>query len=82
MPRPRPPPDRCPAVERDLRLLRELSESAALVRYLGTVASDTDYRDIYLVLTRDRLLHVIAVRRLCPEAERGGGPGQVGEAGQ
>ena len=62
----RPPPDRCPGNPGDLELLERISRGAVTVKYVGTVASGTDYRDIYLVLTGDRVLHIVSVRRLCP----------------
>lgn len=65
------PPNLCPEVEEDKKLLDEIAEKegAITITYAGTIESGTDYRDLYLVLTRDRVLHIIAVRRLCPNTK-------------
>jgi len=61
------PPDMCPPAKPDVELLEKIrnDENIVNVTYVGTVASGPDYRDIYLVYTKEAMLHIIAVRRLC-----------------
>jgi hypothetical protein len=61
------PPQFCSPVEKDLEILEKMRrEGAVSIIYVGTVASGSDYRDLYLVLMPDRVPHIVSVRRICP----------------
>lgn len=62
------PPMYCPEMKDDLTLLEKMikEEEAVSVTYVGTIESGADYRDLYVVLTPTRMLHIVAIRRVCP----------------
>lgn len=64
----RPPPELCIPVKEDVEMLKriQLDSDTLSVVYAGTVASGAGYRDIYLVYTKEAMLHIIMIRRLCP----------------
>jgi len=59
------PPELCPPAKQDEQLLEELNENSLASIYAGTVKTDIDYKDLYVVITKDRIAYVIAVRRFC-----------------
>lgn len=74
-PKRRLPPDFCQPAKPDLELLEKIErdEDTVNVMYVGTVGSGADYRDMFLAYTKEGMLHIVAVRRLCigeKEAEK------------
>jgi len=74
-PRRRLHPDLCQPAKPDLELLEriERDENTVNVMYVGTIGSGADYRDMFLAYTKEGMLHIVAVRRLCigeKEAEK------------
>jgi len=61
------PPNVCQPAKPDVELLEKLrdDEDTISIMYVGSISSGPDYRDIFLVYTREAMLHIIAVRRLC-----------------
>lgn len=60
------PPEFCPAPEEDLKVLENLKKDAITTLYVGTaVAGETGYKDIYLVVTKDRIPVILFLRRMC-----------------
>lgn len=55
----------CTVAEEDTSLLDELRGDAVSVVYVGTIESDGVYKDVYLVLLRDRTMLIVEVRKTC-----------------
>jgi len=61
------PPELCEIPEPDLELLESFKKSDNVVNivYVGRVISGSDYMEVFLVYTKDAMLHILALRRLC-----------------
>lgn len=62
----------CTVAEEDVAMLEELREDAVSITYVGTIESDGVYKDVYLVLLRDRTMLIIEVRKTCVTEGRAG----------
>jgi len=66
-PKKRLPPNMCQPAKPDVELLEKFrdDENIVSITYVGTIRSGPDYRDLFLVYTKEAMLHILAVRRLC-----------------
>lgn len=58
----------CTPIAEDVELLKQMmnADSTVSITYVGSVQSGPVYMDLYLVYSDDAMLHIVAVRRLCP----------------
>jgi len=59
------PPELCPIPKEDKVLFDNLKKDELTTIYVGTVKVDSDYKDIYVIITQERIPYILAVRRVC-----------------